>query len=231
MSETLIVPKHIGLILDGNRRWARENGLSTLEGHRIGYHHLKDIVREAINVGVEYVSAYIFSIENWNRTKAEVKYLMEHALIFLTSDVAELNREGVRVVWLGTKERLSSRLLEAIDKAEESTRHNTKGTLGICFNYTGKQEIVDAAKQLIDTGVKSDQLTLETFERALYAPDVPPIDLLIRTSGEQRLSGFMLWRAAYAELLFVDKHWPEFEKADLHAAIEEYAARERRHGA
>lgn len=230
MVETSPLPSHIGLILDGNRRWARAHGKPTLEGHRIGYDNLKDITKATINRGVSYVSAYIFSTENWNRTPHEVKYLMDLAYSLLTKDVKELNKEQIKVVWLGSRERVSPKLLKAIGKAEESTRNNKRGTLALCFNYGGQDEIVDAARKLIEKGVTTAEITKEVFAEALYAPEVPPIDLLIRTSGEQRISGYMLYRMAYAELYFTDKFWPDFNERDLDAALADYAARERRIG-
>lgn len=223
-------PVHIGFILDGNRRWAKNRGLPTLEGHRVGYDNLKDIVKAAADRGVKFVSAYIFSTENWSRTPAEVKYLMDLAHKMLTRDVEELNKENIRVRWLGSADNVSQKLQQAIKAAEDSTKNNTRGTLGLCFNYGGHQEIIDAAKQFIKKGIKETELTTKKFAEALYAPEIPPIDLLIRTSGEQRLSGFMLWRAAYSELYFVDKHWPDFSVEDLDAALDEYATRERRFG-
>lgn len=230
MTDVQAIPTHVGFILDGNRRWARQRGLPTLEGHRLGYDNLKDITKAAINSGVAFVSAYVFSTENWNRTPKEVKYLMELAYKVLTKDVAELNEESIRVVWLGSTERVSKKLLDAIEKAEDLTKDNTRGTLCICFNYGGHQELVDAVKVIVNRGTKPEKITAQTLSENLYQPEVPPLDLLIRTSGEQRISGFMLYRAAYAELLFVDKYWPDFDASDLTAALEEYSKRERRHG-
>lgn len=224
-------PRHVGLILDGNRRWARERGLPTLEGHRVGYDNLKEITREAIDSGVEYVSAYIFSTENWNRTADEIKYLMDLAYVLVTRDVRELNKEGIRVIWLGSPDGLSQRLQKAIRKAEDATKANTRGTLALCFNYGGHDELVEAARQIVRQEVSAEDITKETLAQALYAPAVPPIDLLIRTSGEQRLSGFMLHRAAYAELYFTDVYWPDFDKVQLHQSLDEYARRHRRFGA
>ncbi|HSX44547.1 MAG TPA: polyprenyl diphosphate synthase [Candidatus Saccharimonadales bacterium] len=228
MTKKSIVPSHIGLILDGNRRWARSHDLPTLEGHRQGYDNLKDIVKAAINRNVKFVSAYIFSIENWNRTPKEIKYLMDLAHKMLTRDVRELNKENIRVLWLGSRGKVSSKLQKAIEDAEMSTQNNSRGTLGLCFNYGGQQELFDATQKLIDKGVK--KVTQSNFENALYQPEIPPIDLLIRTSGEQRTSGFMLYRAAYAELYFLDKHWPDFDEHDLDTALKEYASRQRRFG-
>lgn len=225
MSETGIKLRHLGLILDGNRRWARQKGIPTMQGHKKGYENLKTIVRAAVDRGVNYISAYVFSMENWNRSKEEVKYLMDLALHLAINEVKELHKEGIRVRFLGSKERISTKLLKAIQNAEDLTRNNTRGTVAICFNYGGKQEIADAVN-----ACKKDIVTPDDIEQNLYAPDVPPIDLLVRTSGEQRISGFMLWRAAYAELLFVDKYWPEFSIADLDDAIQKYEERERRFG-
>ena len=223
-------PAHVGLILDGNRRWARERGLPSLEGHRRGYDNLKTITKAAINSGVSYVSAYIFSTENWQRSAKEVKYLMDLALRMISKDLAELDKENIRVIWLGREEKLSPKLLEALKFAEDSTKDNDRGTLALCFNYGGQDEIIDAARTLVAEGLPYDEITKETFENALYIPEIPPIDLLIRTSGELRLSGFMLYRAAYAELLFVKKYWPDFSEEDLGKALVEYAKRERRNG-
>jgi undecaprenyl diphosphate synthase len=230
MSEE-VIPTHLGLILDGNRRWAKASGLPSLEGHRKGYENLKTITKAAIERGVTYVSAYIFSTENWNRTADEVKYLMDLAYRMLTRDVKELNKAGIRVVWLGTKEKLSNKLLLAIEKAETETAGNLKGTLALCFNYGGHTEIIEAAKKIVASNIAENDITDDVFAKNLYQPEVPPIDLLVRTSGEQRLSGFMLYRAAYAELLFVEKHWPEFSVDDLHASLAEFARRSRRFGA
>lgn len=224
------IPAHLGLILDGNRRWARQHDLPTLEGHRQGYDNLKDIAKVAINRGVSFVSAYIFSTENWNRTPREVKYLMDLAYRIMTKDVAELNKEQIKVVWLGSREKVSSKLLDAIEKAETSTRYNTRGTLALCFNYGGQEELVDAVRKVVTDGIPADKVTREVLENALYAPEVPPVDLLIRTSGEQRLSGYMMYRTAYAELFFTNKYWPDFSEQDLEIALVDYAERERRHG-
>lgn len=227
MSEAKILPTHLGLILDGNRRWAREQGLPTFEGHRKGYDNLKEITKAAINSGVAFVSAFIFSTENWNRTADEVKYLMGLAYNVVTKDIEELNKEKIRVLWLGSRDRLSQKLIDAIIKAEELTKNNTHGTLALCFNYGGQQEIADAASRLAESG---QAITTASLQGALYQPEVPDIDFIIRTSGEQRISNFMLWRAAYAELYFVTKHWPAFSAEDLNEALAEFAARQRRFG-
>lgn len=228
MPENKTVPTHIGLILDGNRRWAREHNLPTLEGHRQGYENLKEIAKAAVNRGVTYISAFVFSTENWNRTKAEVKYLMSLAYNVVTKDVEELNKENIRVLWLGSRERISEKLRKAIAKAEKLTESNKRGTLCLCFNYGGWQEIADAVSELKSPA--GQKVTPEDIRQALYKPAVPDVDLVIRTSGEQRISNFMLWRAAYAELYFSNKHWPAFNTEDLDRALGSYAERQRRFG-
>lgn len=228
MSDNAKPLQHLGLILDGNRRWARAHNLPTLQGHKKGYENLKVIVKEAINSGIPFVSAYIFSTENWKRSQEEVSYLMDLALFVAKNEVKELHKENIRVVFLGSKEKLSNKLIQAIDKAEQLTQDNKKGTLALCFNYGGLQEIADAATKALSTGRSA--LTPEDIEQHLYAPDIPPVDLVIRTSGEQRISGFMLWRAAYAEMLFVQKNWPDFSVDDLKSAVDYYSSRERRFG-
>ena len=224
------IPEHVGFILDGNRRWAKENGLQNIDGHRQGFENLKVITKATVTKGVSFVSAFVFSTDNWNRTPKEVKYLMELAHKLLTRDVAELHKENIRVLWLGSSDKVSVKLQKAIKNAEESTKNNTKGTLAICFNYGGSQEILDATKQLIDRGISADKVTTEVFESALYRPIVPKLDMVLRTSGEKRTSGFMLYRAAYAELIFVEKYWPDFTVKDLDEALNEFGRRKRRHG-
>lgn len=230
MTDELLIPRHLGLILDGNRRWARSKNLITFAGHQKGYAILKDISKLAFDKGIKYVSAYIFSTENWDRTKKEVNYLMSLAYRMLTRDIEELNKENIKILWLGSSEKLSQKLINAIKKAEELTKNNTKGTLCICFNYGGQQEIADAVKKLVNKGTKADEITPELISEHLYCPEVPPIDLVIRTSGEQRVSGFMLWRIAYSELYFISKHWPDFTEKDLDEALDSYVNRERRFG-
>ena len=231
MSEANSIPVHVGVILDGNRRWAKDNGLSGLEGHRKGYENLKTIVNHALlDRGVKYVSAYIFSTENWNRAKEEVSYLMDLAFWVATNEVKEIHKDGIRVLFLGSKDKISNKLLKAIEKAEKLTAQNTNGTVAICFNYGGQQEITEAVKAYAVAGNNVQDLNPTELGKYLYAPEVPPVDMIIRTSGEQRLSNFMLWRAAYSELYFVDKHWPAFTVDDLDGALQEYARRERRFG-
>ncbi|MBW3537964.1 di-trans,poly-cis-decaprenylcistransferase [Candidatus Parcubacteria bacterium] len=224
------LPRHLGIILDGNRRWAKNHGLPQLEGHRRGYEILKDIGELAIGKGIEYFSAYVFSTENWRRSREEVGYLMNLLYWVATHEVDEMNRKNLRVRFLGSKSRLSPKILTAIEKAEARTAANTKGTVAFCLNYGGQLEIAEAVGKMLADEVPAEDVTVEKISSYLYAPDIPPLDLVIRTSGEQRLSNFMLWRAAYAELYFTSKHWPDFAAADLEAALADYASRRRRFG-
>jgi undecaprenyl diphosphate synthase len=223
-------PRHLGLILDGNRRWAREHGFPILEGHRRGYYSLKKVVKSAIKEGVQYVSAYVFSTENWNRSSDEVAQLMKLTLWVLRHEVREFHRENIRLRVVGSKLKLGKALVKAIHEAEELTKDNDRGTLLLCLDYGGQQEIVEAAKRIAAAGYDPEEITPDLISKFLYAPDVPPIDLIIRTSGEQRLSNFMLWESAYSELLFSKVYWPDFTEVNLHEAIEQYAARHRRFG-
>ncbi len=225
-----IVPKHVGYIVDGNRRWAKAHGLPTYEGHLAGYNALKEVGLATLAAGVEYMSAYVFSTENWKRSADEVKKLMGLTLKVLGSDVPEFNKHNVRLKVIGSREGVDPKIIKAIEKAEAATAGNTGGEFALCFNYGGQREIVDAVKKLVQEGVSTDEITEESIARHLYAPEVPPIDMVVRTSGEQRLSNFMLWRSAYSEFLFLEKNWPEMTKDDVTAIIKEYAKRQRRFG-
>ena len=216
--------------MDGNRRWAKSKGLPKLEGHRRGYENLKTIGRAVFDRGIPYMSAYIFSTENWSRSQEEVKYLMDLALDVAKNQVNELMENDIRLKFLGTDENVRQDILDAIKDAEEKSANNSRGTMCICFNYGGQKEIAEAVQKAAADGVDMSAIDEDTIAQYLYAPDVPPVDLLVRTSGEQRISNFMLWRAAYSELLFVDKHWPAFKEEDLDAAIEEFNSRVRRFG-
>ena len=225
-----VVPVHLGLILDGNRRWAKERGLQPFEGHRRGYLRLKKIASAAFDRGVEYVSAFVFSTENWNRSEEEVAYLMDLLRWVAVYEVNKLHKRNIKVIFVGTEVGLNDSIVKAIKRAEAKTADNTGGTLVLCLNYGGQQELSDAVAGLIKSGIKADEVTPELVTKHLYEPALPPLDLIIRTSGEQRLSGFMLWSAAYAELKFVLKYWPAFTVADLEAALRDYAYRQRRFG-
>ncbi len=230
MSETTeILPTHIGFILDGNRRWAKANGKPTFEGHRQGLETLKEVSLAAFDKGIDYVSAYAFSEENWQRTQEEVSYLMGLTIKAMTKHLNTFHDAGIRLVMLGSRNRLDKKVLKAIDEAIETTKNNTRGTLALCFNYGGHQEIAAAAQALVDQNEQT--ITPEKLAQHLYAPEIPPVDLIIRTSGERRISGFMLWRASYSELYFTDVMWPDFSVKDLNAACSDYAHRQRRFGA
>lgn len=224
------IPTHLGLILDGNRRWARAQGLPTLEGHRKGYDNLKTLARHAFENGVKYVSAYIFSTENWDRTEEEVDYLMSLAMKIAINDSKQLIKENIKIVVFGIEDKVPPKLIKAWRDAEESSKNNTGGTLGLCFNYGGTREITDALKQIVASGVKESDITESLVASNLYHPEVPDVDFMIRTSGEMRLSNFMLWRMRYAELYFEPKHWPAMTTTDLDTALEEFARRNRRFG-
>jgi undecaprenyl diphosphate synthase len=224
------IPRHIGYIVDGNRRWAKAHGLPTYEGHLAGYNAIQEIAKASFDGGVEYVSAYIFSTENWKRSEQEVSKLMGLVLKLLTSDLHLFDENNIKLRVLGSHINVSEKILKAIDAAEERTASNTGGTLAICFNYGGQLEIADACKKLIQANIAAEDVTPEMIAESLYAPEVPPLDLVVRTSGEQRLSNFMLWRAAYSEFLFLEKNWPDMTKDDVTAILEEYSRRDRRIG-
>lgn len=225
-----VIPQHIGYIVDGNRRWAKSHGLPTYEGHLAGYNAILDVVLATVDAGVKYVSAYTFSTENWKRSEDEVSRLMGLTLKMLTADIGILQKNNIRLQVLGSRERLSEKIIKAIEKAEEKTTGNTRGTLAVCFNYGGHQEIADACRKIVQAGTPAEEVTPDLIAAHLYAPDVPPIDVIVRTSGEQRLSNFMLWRASYSEFLSLEKMWPDMTKDDVTAILEEYSRRGRRFG-
>jgi len=230
MSEEAELPRHIGFIVDGNRRWAKQNGLPTYEGHLAGYNALKDVLLETLNQGVRYASAYVFSTENWKRSEEEVGRLMGLFLRVLEADIPIFIENNVRLRVIGSREGLSEVLQKAIDSAEEKTKDLTGGDLLLCLNYGGQLEIADAVKKIVQLGAQPDEVTPDLIAQHIYAPEVPPCDMIVRTSGEQRLSNFMLWRSAYSELMFIDKKWPDMCKEDVAKIIEEYKNRQRRLG-
>jgi undecaprenyl diphosphate synthase len=226
----LTIPKHIGFILDGNRRWAKKHGLPAYEGHLAAYNTVQEVTKAAFDAGVEFVSIYVFSTENWNRSEEEVSKLMGLTLKFLKSELPIFDKNNIKLMILGSRDRISEQILKAIDDAEARTANNTAGTLAVCFNYGGQLEIVDAVKKIVHLGTSADDITTELIEQNLYAPEIPPVDLIVRTSGEQRISNFMLWRAAYSELLFIDTMWPDMTKDGITDIIGEYNKRSRRFG-
>lgn len=224
------IPNHLGLILDGNRRWAKSRGLPILEGHRQGAEAFKTVSLAAFDRGISYVSAYVFSSENWQRTEEEVGYLMNLLLKAIEKHLATFDKADIKIIVLGRREGLDKKVLKAIEKTESKTAGNTRGTLALCFSYGGKDELVDAVKQVVSSGVSASDITQDTLQAALYYPEVPGVDLMIRTSGEQRTSGFMLYRSDYAELYFTETYWPDFNEVELDKALADYAQRKRRFG-
>ncbi len=224
------VPEHVGFILDGNRRWAKKHGLPTYEGHLAGYNALKDVIEASANAGVKYISFYTWSTENWSRAEDEVMGIMKLIRRLFKVDMKRLAKEGFRLVVLGSRENLPDDISKMIDEAEEASANGTRATLAMCFNYGGQQEIVRAAKRMLSDGVDPSDVDVDSFSSYLDHPDIPPCDIVVRTSGEQRLSNYMLWRSAYSEFLFLDKLWPEMRPEDVTAIIEEYNTRNRRFG-
>lgn len=224
------LPRHIGYIVDGNRRWARRHGLPAYEGHLAGYNALQDVTKATFDAGVKYVSAYIFSTENWQRSQDEINRLMSLVLQLLTADLHIFEENNIRLRISGSREGVSDKIVKAVDDAEAKTGANTGGTMVVCFNYGGRQEIADAVKKIIQSGVNEESVDPALIGQNLYVPDVPDCDLIVRTSGEQRLSNFMLWRAAYSELMFLEKPWPDMTKDDVSFILEEYSKRNRRFG-
>jgi undecaprenyl diphosphate synthase len=226
----LIVPRHVGYIVDGNRRWAKKHGIPSYEGHLAGYNALKEVAIATLEAGTEYMSAYTWSTENWKRTQEEAMRFMSLTLIVLKSDLPIFAEKNIRLRVLGSREGLDKKLIKAIDNAEHATENNTGGTFALCFNYGGQLEIVDAVKKIVQAGTKEDDVTEALISQYIYEPEVPPMDVIVRTGGEQRLSNFMLWRSAYSELIFLKKFWPDMTKDDVMAILKEYSKRQRRFG-
>jgi undecaprenyl diphosphate synthase len=227
-------PRHVAIIMDGNGRWAASRGLPRTEGHRRGVEALRRVVRGAGELGVQVLTIFSFSSENWSRPAQEIGDLFGLLRRFIRNDLAELHRDGVRVRIIGEREGLESDIIALLTEAEELTRNNTRMTLVVAFNYGSRQEIARAARRLAadvaEGKLKVEDITAEALEEHLDTADIPDPDLIIRTSGEQRLSNFLMWQAAYSELVFVPIHWPDFDKAALRGAIEEFSRRERRFG-
>ncbi len=211
------VPAHVALIMDGNGRWAEGRGLSRSQGHEAGERALFDVVEGALEAGIRYLSAYAFSTENWNRPQDEVDFLLGFNRKLLRQRRDDMNARGVRIRRIGRRDPVPQDVLDEFDGAEEVTKNNDRMDLLVCFNYGGRAELEDAA-------------AAGPIAENLYAPDVPDVDLMIRTSGEMRVSNFLLWQSAYAELYFTDTLWPDFDRHALFAALRDYAARDRRFG-
>ncbi|TSC64793.1 MAG: undecaprenyl diphosphate synthase [Parcubacteria group bacterium Gr01-1014_91] len=217
----------IGIILDGNRRWAKARGLSKLEGHRAGKENLKTVTRFIRDSGIKHLVVYAFSTENWNREPVEVSYLMELFRESIKKEMTELGKEGVRTRFVGQRERFSEDLQQSMDEIEKETSKNEAITLWVCLSYGGRAEIVAAANAAT---AKSDIITEEILSKNMWTAEMPNPDIIIRTGGEKRLSGFLTWQSIYSELFFIDTFWPDFNKETFDAILAEFAGRERRNG-
>jgi undecaprenyl diphosphate synthase len=229
-----LVPAHVAIVMDGNGRWAKERGLPRTAGHERGEDSLFDVVQGAIQVGVRAVSAYAFSTENWSRSPDEVRFLMGFNRDVIRRRRDEMHELGVRVRWAGRRPRLWRSVVDELRVAEEMTKDNDVLTLTMCVNYGGRAELADAARAIAREAAAGrldpERVGERTLARHLYVPELPDADMVWRTSGEQRLSNFMLWQAAYSEMVFTDVLWPDVDRRDLWAAIETYAGRSRRYG-
>jgi len=225
------VPTHVGIVMDGNGRWARRRGLPRTEGHAAGEEALVDTAYGALDLGVKWLTVYAFSTENWRRPADEVRFLMNFNESLLLRRRDELHERGVRVRFSGRRDwRVPRRVLRQMDDAEALTRSNRAMTLTMAFNYGGRAEIVDAVRGIVRDGVAADKVDEKAIRSHLYRPDMPDPDLVVRTSGEYRISNFLLWELAYAELVFTDVLWPDFRRANLFDAVLEYQGRSRRYG-
>ncbi|MEO0493749.1 MAG: polyprenyl diphosphate synthase [Actinomycetota bacterium] len=225
------IPRHIACVMDGNGRWAQSQGLPRTEGHKAGEHSLFEVVDASIDAGVEWLTVYAFSTENWKRPKDEVRFLINFNEEILQRRQQELHERNVRIRFVGRRDwRVPKRLIKRMNESAELTKHNTGLTFTIAFNYGGRAEIVDAVKTIVERGTPAAKITEKTIANELYDPEMPDPDLVIRTSGEYRISNFLLWELAYSELLFTDTPWPEFGRDALLGAIHEYQTRERRFG-
>ncbi|MGH7861842.1 MAG: polyprenyl diphosphate synthase [Candidatus Dormibacteraceae bacterium] len=230
MDQTPSVPRHIGIIMDGNGRWARGRGRPHSYGHRAGVRAIKRVMYGCEELGVEVLSVYAFSTENWSRPRTEVRALMRLFHETLQREFAEIDARGIRIVVSGRTEELSLAMRRSIDSAQERTAGNQNGVLNVCLNYGGRAELVDAIRRIRAEGLAASEIDEDTIARHLYHPQLPEPDLIVRTAGESRMSNFLLWQSAYAELCVVDTLWPDFDLPDLKAAIAEFQSRTRRFG-
>jgi len=219
--------QHLGIIADGNRRWAKEHGLPKIEGHKQGIKTIEVLVEAAARAEIPYVTFYVFSMENWGREESEVSYIMKLAEAKILQMAKKMAKHNIRLLILGTRGKVNPTLTSLGEKAEKITAECTGTTICFCFNYGGEQEIADAANIALEA---DGEITPETIRKHLYHPEVPNLDMVVRTSGEERISGFMLWRAAYAEMLFMKKYFPEMKAEDIDYILEEYNKRNRRFG-
>lgn len=225
------VPRHVAIVMDGNGRWAQRRGLKRTEGHAAGEKALFDTVEGARDLGLQWLTVYAFSTENWKRPADEVRFLMRFNENLLVNRRDELHENGVRIRFLGRRDwRVPKRLLRHMDESVELTKHNRRMTFTIAFNYGGRAEIVDAVRKLVAEGVPAERIDERAIRRHLYDPEMPDPDLMIRTSGEYRISNYLLWEIAYSELVFTDVLWPDFRREHLFEAVREFQSRERRFG-
>jgi len=224
------IPKHVAVIMDGNRRWAKEKNLSLLKGHEAGAETFKKIAQKCLDLGVKHLTVYAFSTENWNRSKEEVSYLMSLLESWLKKQKKFVNDNRIRFNSIGQIEKLPENLRKTVREIMDNTKNNAKGVLNLALSYGGRQEILEAVKKIVAAKISPEKINEEVFDSHLYTAGQPDPDLLIRTSGEQRLSGFLPWQSVYSELYFSQKYWPDFSEADLEEAIEEYQRRKRRFG-
>ncbi|HOW34910.1 MAG TPA: isoprenyl transferase [Candidatus Omnitrophota bacterium] len=234
MKELNSLPVHVAIIMDGNGRWARQRRLLRTQGHLEGVKRVEEVIKSASDMGIKVLTLFTFSTENWNRPKDEVSILMKTLISVLNKKARELNRANIRLQSIGRREGVPTEVLKTIDAVRKLTQKNTGMILNIAFNYGGRCEIIDAVKKIADK-VKGNKMSVqdideEVFNKALYTAGLPDPDLLIRTSGEKRISNFLLWQLSYAELYFTDKFWPDFNKAEFDKAIEDFRLRERRYG-
>ena len=231
MKKDVRLPDHIAIIIDGNRRWAKQHGLSSLEGHRAAIENLRSVLKYLSERKIKYVTLYLFSTENWKRSAVEVNGLFRLMEEMLAKEVAELNERGVRIRHLGQLSSLPQRLQRAITRAVELTKNNTGMTLSLAVNYGGRSEILNAVRRLIADGVSPQNIDEELFNSYLYTSGLPDVDLLIRTGGELRISNFLTWQTVYTELYFPDVLWPDFDEKEVDKALLSYSQRQRRFGA
>ena len=218
---------HLGIIADGNRRWAKEHGLPKIEGHKRGLKTIETLVAAAAKAKIPYLTFYVFSTENWGREESEVSYIMKLAETKIMKMAKKMAENNIRLLILGTRGKVNPTLTSLGEKAEKLTENCTGTTVCFCFNYGGEQEIADAANIALEA---EGEITPETIRKHLYHPEIPNLDMVVRTSGEERISGFMLWRAAYAEFLFMKKYFPDMEAEDIKYILDEYEKRNRRFG-
>ena len=226
----MAIPKHVAIIMDGNGRWAQNKNLPRRKGHKEGVNTLKKVAKEASKMGIKFLTVYAFSTENWKRPDSEINFLFNLFENTIKNEIDELKQNNVHTNVIGRKESLPKNLIKQIECLEKKTAEEDDLVLNIAFNYGGRAEIVDSAKKIIDSKMKAKNLNEEKFSSNLYLNDMPDVELLIRTGGEKRLSNFLLWELAYAELYFTSTLWPDFDKIELEKAIKEYNSRKRKFG-